>query len=335
MSPKELKQYNNPGSFGNAFKSKYNTRPERALVILMQRFAARVCQAIDGAVVKGGLGLEMRLDTPRTTRDADIIISASHNLDARLVDAGKIDLGDFLRYSVTTEPRRGVIDAPGMMYPGRRYTVHARFATGPGPWPGDPFRKFTAEISVRSPAASDTFQCGIDEFPQIPVVPIRIYSLPWQIAEKVHAYTDPRHRETSNLNLMRPRDLLDVCRCASATSQNAKIDSEDLRLALQETFKRRKMAAQHQQVVLQDLPEHLPMMPIIWEGSFQNEVQRSSLPWRTSAEAHRFAAQFLDPILSGSAAGAWDPGHQRWIAPVAEQAHEPSAAVVEATEPDE
>jgi hypothetical protein len=56
----------------------------------MQRFVARVCQQIDSAVFKGGLGLELRLDVPRTTKDADIIISGSHDLDQHLTAAGKL-----------------------------------------------------------------------------------------------------------------------------------------------------------------------------------------------------------------------------------------------------
>lgn len=312
MSTKPRKDYN-PGTFRSAFEAKYRSRPADITIIVMTRFAARVCQAIDTAVVKGGLGLEMRLDTPRATKDADLIISGSHDLGARLSEAGRIDLGDFLRYSVIADRSGATINAPGLAYAGQRYKVQARFGSGMGPWPGDPFRTFAAEISIRHPAGFDIFHSGFTEFPTIPLAPVRVYSLPWQISEKVHAYTDPRHRETTNPGLMRPRDLLDMCRCARATTKNARIEGSSLRDALEQTFVRRKQAAHDQHVVLQDLPRELPTMPPSWEEAFQRQVQSTSLPWRTSSAAHEAAARFLDPILGGAVVGAWDPAQQRWL----------------------
>ena len=314
MTAKPPKLYASPGAFETAFNSKYRGRPERALVILMQRFAARVCHVIDGAVVKGGLGLDLRLDTPRTTLDADIIISASHNLDNRLSEAGKLEMGDYLRFKVAPDAKWGEINAPSIAYSGKRYKVQALFTSGPGPWSAKPARSFSAEISVRHPAGFDTLESAIEEFPQIPAAPIRVYSLAWQIAEKVHAYTDPHHRESLNPDAMRPRDLVDICRCATATTPDARLNSSNLRSALVQTFDQRKSAALAKGVSLQDLPRHLPSMPASWEPAFLREVERSALRWKTSAEAHRVAAHLLGPVLDGSAEGDWDPAQQRWIA---------------------
>jgi hypothetical protein len=332
-SPKPPKQYKSPGSFKSAFDSKYRDKPGHALVVVMQRFSARVCKAIEGAVVKGGLGLEMRLDTPRTTKDADIIISAAYDLDRRLADAGGLDLGDYLRFSVTPERRGSKINAPGMLYPGVRYKVQARFTSGPGPWSSPPDRTFTAEISVRSPAGFDVFESRIEGFPLVPVAAVRVYSLSWQIAEKVHAYTDSRHTESQNPDLMRPRDLLDICRCSTARRVEAKITSVSLRAALEQTFERRKLVAQEHQVVLQDLPQQLPRMPESWETAFQREVQRSSLPWRNSLDAYKAAAQFLDPILEGSADGEWVPEQRRWVSAAGQVASSSEPPDVGRTEP--
>ena len=91
--------YGSPGQFKAAFDRRYREQP-RALIIMMERFAARVCQEIDSAVIKGGLGLELRLETPRTTKDADLVVSGSANLEVRLKQAGKMDLGDYLRFAV-------------------------------------------------------------------------------------------------------------------------------------------------------------------------------------------------------------------------------------------
>lgn len=309
-----IKRYKNPGEFMGAFRERFQGDRDRELVILMQRFAARVCEAVRGAVVKGGLGLEMRLDTPRTTKDADMIIAGSHDLDARLRYAGAVDLEDFLRFSVTPEKKAEIL-APGMPYPGKRYRVQVRFGTGPGPWPGQPYRSFAAEISVREPAGFDVVESALEGFPQATVAPIRVYSLHWQLAEKLHAYTDPRHVTATRPELMRPRDLLDVCRCAVARTPGAVLESESLRQALERTFDGRKAAAAAEGVQLQDLPRSLPRMPEAWEKAFVESVKQGALPWSSPAEAHALAARFLEPVLQNSAKGRWDPALQRWVAP--------------------
>jgi hypothetical protein len=304
------KTHKNPGAIRRAFDQMDRHDPGRALVLVMQRFVARVCQEIEGAVVKGGLGLELRLDTPRTTEDADIIIAGSQDLGTRLEAAGKLDLGEFLKFNVRPAKVER-FTSPGMPYPGSRYIIQAKFADGLPPWPGDVYRKFTLEVSVRKPAGFDLIVSELAGFPQAQSAPIRVYSLHWQIAEKVHAYTDPRHREAANKDLMRPRDLLDLCRCAVAVTPHAKVESSALRAALQQTFAIRKAATD---IVLQDLPAQLPTMPTAWLGAFDQQVTHASLPWKTSANAHALAAKFLDPILDGTATGTWDPAARVWAA---------------------
>lgn len=309
MTP-PTKTYKSPGAIRQAFDRKYRDNPARALVIVMQRFAARVCQQIESAVVKGGLGLELRLDTPRTTEDADIIIAGSHDLEARLEAAGQIDLGEFLKFRVRQDSGAQFV-VPGMPYPGKRYIIQALFADGSPPWSGSVYRKFTLEVSVRTPAGHDLIRDELADFPQAQPALIRVYSLHWQIAEKVHAYTDPRHTGADNKHLMRPRDLLDLCRCAVAVTPHAKVESSALRSALQQTFAARKAAAD---VELQDLPAQLPMMPDAWARAFDQQVKQASLAWTTPAIAHAVAGKFLDPILDGSAIGMWDPATQMWAA---------------------
>ena len=274
----------------------------------MQRFAARVCQKIDSAVVKGGLGLELRLDVPRTTKDADIIISGSHDLDQRLEAAGKVDLEDFLLFRVEPDKSTSTFEVPGMEYHGKRYKVQAFFADkniAPGQKPD---RKFTVKASIRSAAGYDTIESIWDGFDQVPPAGIRIYSLPWQIAEKVHAYTDLRHRESSNPDMMRPRDLLDICRCAVARTLDAPLRSDELRDALTMTFEYRKS----HDPSLHDLPNTLPPLPPDWVSSFEKQVEQDNLPWKTPKEAHSLAVEFIDPVLAHQATGTWNPDDRAW-----------------------
>lgn len=215
-----------------------------------------------------------------------------------------------MRFNVSLDKRDPTFTVPGMPYPARRFTIQAFFLDRK-PLPSDrPYRKFTLEVSIRNPASSDEFTSTWEGFDQIRPAVIRVYSLSWQIAEKVHAYTDPRHRDASNPDMWRPRDLLDICRCAVADVPAAKIDSTALRFALEETFAKRKVAAQD--VTLHDLPIQLPLLPIAWEAEFGKQVTQASLPWPTSTIAHALASRFLDPVLAGTATGAWQPATKTW-----------------------
>lgn len=158
------------------------------------------------------------------------------------------------------------------------------------------------------PAGYDTVQSTWEGFDQVPSAEIRIYSLPWQIAEKVHAYTDPHHRDCSNPDLMRPRDLLDPCRCATATTPAARLESHELRNALTRTFEHRRARdpSKHH------LPSTLPPLPTSWVDGFMRQVEQDALPWKSPEEAHALAARLIDPVLGDQASGTWDSQARVW-----------------------
>jgi hypothetical protein len=300
------KIYRSPRALSDAFARRTNDDPARGTALLMQRFAARVCEKIEGAVLKGGLGLELRLETLRTTKDADFIVSGSQDLDRRLAEAGLLDLGDFLKFAVRPDKSASTFVVPGMQYAGKRYIVQAYFADR-DPLPNQtPVRKFKIEVSIGSAASFDVFSNQWKAFPQVQQADIRVYSIHWQLAEKVHAYTDPRHRDTQMGDRMRPRDLLDFCRCA--VSSNVTMDAVALREALVSTFDRRRAA----EPTLPGLPARLPDFPGNWAEAFAAAVAEASLPWSTPQRAHSVAAQLLDPVLAGTAVGQWHPTLQRW-----------------------
>lgn len=91
----------NPHRIKVKFRQRYGGDPAHELVLVMQRFVARVCHEFPNAVAKGGLGLELRFGMRRSTKDADVIITGSHDLDARLERAGLLDLGDFMKFKVS------------------------------------------------------------------------------------------------------------------------------------------------------------------------------------------------------------------------------------------
>jgi hypothetical protein len=295
-------RYKSPSALREAFERRHRSEPARQLVLIMQRFAARVCRHIDGAVIKGGLGLELRLDTPRTTKDADTIIAGSHELEQRLQAAGMLDLGDFLRFRVIPDKQGPSFLVPGMPYPGQRFGVQAFFADR-WPAPNQPFRKFSVEISVREAAEFTTLESHWPGFEQVPRVELRVYDIHWQLAEKVHAYTDLRHRDATNSGMWRPRDLVDLCRCATS-STDLGLDADKLRHTLEQTFERRRQAAE----TLHALPGRLPELPSAWAAQFDQIITEAQLPW-TVDSAHELAARLIDPVLGGHAKGRWSPAH--------------------------
>jgi len=297
----ETNRYKSPGALKSAFERRYRSEPARVLVMIMQRFAARVCAHFDQAVIKGGLGLELRLETPRTTEDVDLIIAGSKDLDQRLSEAGQLDLGDFLRFMVMPDKTKSTFQVPGMPYPGKRYLIQAFFADRKPVATQQPFRRFKLEISIREPAAFDEYLSVWDGFEQVPPAQLRVYDIYWQLAEKVHAYTDPRHRDAVNSKMWRPRDLVDICRCA--TSPSIVIDAEKQHNALVQTFSRRKKADSS----LHDLPPELPGLPSTWIPSFEGLVVEAALPWKTPAQAHKVASDLIDPVLGERARGLWSP----------------------------
>ena len=72
--------------------------------MLADRYLARIATELgDSVVAKGGIALELRLPQARATQDLDVHVSGSsdHLLD-HLQVAGRIDLGDRLRFEISS-----------------------------------------------------------------------------------------------------------------------------------------------------------------------------------------------------------------------------------------
>jgi hypothetical protein len=88
----------------------------RRQMLVFDRFLARIGEAFgEGAVLKGGLVLEVRLERARTTRDIDLRLSGSPAaLLERLQEAGRLNLGDFMTFEVRADARHPEIAGPGV-----------------------------------------------------------------------------------------------------------------------------------------------------------------------------------------------------------------------------
>jgi hypothetical protein len=56
------------------------------------------------------------------------MIGSPDDVLARMQEAGRLDLGDYLLFEVAADPRHPEIDAEGMAYQGLRYRVEAQLA---------------------------------------------------------------------------------------------------------------------------------------------------------------------------------------------------------------
>lgn len=96
----------------------------------------------------------------------------------------------------------------------------------------------------------------------------------------------------------RPKDLVDILLIAGSEQ----LDAASLRDALERTFHEREQ---------QPLPSSLPPPPESWREPYRRLASQGNVEPELG-DAHAAAAEFLDPILAGRAAGAWDPQQRIW-----------------------
>lgn len=157
-----------------------------AMVIVAQ-FAATLTDD-DGApllLVKGGSSLELRRGIPdsRTSKDFDTV--ARHDIESvheRLADAGEIGWEGFT--AIFTLPED--IDVPGLVIKPRRFVAKLSYR-------GQPFASVPIEVSIVEAGNADQFDIlTSDALGLVGVaadVAVPCMTLPWQIAQKLHAVT--------------------------------------------------------------------------------------------------------------------------------------------------
>lgn len=258
--------------------------------VAFERFLVRLGVAAPGQwLLKGAFALDLRLGRSRTTRDIDLAtVEQQPTMMDALYAACQVPLDDFF----TFEARRTNALDRAVGFNAVRYSVSAELA-------GRRFEQFPLDVaSEESPVlepewirASDTLGFADIDPAEIPVV-----ALEQHLAEKVHAYTG-RYGAAGHES-SRAKDLIDLV----LISDLAEVDVARLWSALEATFDRRDQ---------QLLPPNLPVPPGNWSVAYANLAREVGLPTDLSL-GHREAASFLDPVLTGTAQGSWDPGSKRW-----------------------
>lgn len=295
-----IRVYSSPLAFKEALEARLRTRAQQEgrpmnrarQTLIMERFLARVVGEFgDTTILKGGLALELRLNSARATRDIDLrLYGHPRDIFRRLQVSGRVETGDFLLFEVMIDAEHPAIEADGLPYEGMRFIIEPFLA---GRRYGDPFG---LDVVLAEPCfgTPDVLQgTGILDFiglprPSFPSTPITAH-----IAEKLHAYTLPRPRPNS-----RVKDLPDIALLASIGG----LDSSILSGAIRETFLQRGT---------HPIPTSLPEPPTDWILPYRRMAQTNRLPWDDLEAVTTATRRFLDRVLTFHA-GTWDPEGWEW-----------------------
>ena len=296
------RNYASPEAFKQALEQRLRTTAKtgaafarKRQLLVFDRFLARVVAVLgDAATLKGGLVLELRIERARTTKDVDLrVVGTPDDILAKLQEAGRRDLGDFLTFEVGPDEDHPEILNDGMQYEGLRFRAECKLA---GKVYGQPFG---LDVAFGDPILGEpdrVVAADVLAFAGVPPPTLRLYPVETHIAEKLHAYTMPRPRPNS-----RVKDLPDIPLLATARP----IDAKRLRAALEQTFTFRKTHA---------LPTNLPAPVAAWTTPYAAMARDDQLTWGTLAEVTRAAQAFLDPVLAGDLDAIWEPVTWRWHA---------------------
>jgi hypothetical protein len=295
-----VRTYGSPAAFKEALEHRLRAKTPRGTIVartrqllVFERFLARVVAVFGDAVtIKGGVALELRIERARTTRDVDLrLIGPSKDVLARLQQAARLDLGDFLTFEIVPDADHPAIEADGMKYDGQRFRAECSLA---GKIYG---QRFGVDVAFGDPIFGESDAVLADDvlgFAGIAPPTLRLYPIETHIAEKLHAYTLPRKRPNSRI-----KDLPDLGLLAGSRL----IDAARLRGALEQTFTFR---ATH------DLPPRLPEPPIVWARPYAALARDDQLGWPSLEDIVVAARAFLDPVLQGQPVHRWDPSTWSW-----------------------
>ncbi|HWL88657.1 MAG TPA: nucleotidyl transferase AbiEii/AbiGii toxin family protein [Polyangiaceae bacterium] len=228
----------------------------------------------------------------RTTKDVDLrVIGSPDDVLAKLQQAARLDLGDFLAFEVGPDHEHPNIQNHGIQYDGMRFRSECLL---PGKLFGDPFG---VDVAFGDPILDEPEVMTADDilgFAGIAPPKLRLYPVETHIAEKLPAYTMPRARPNS-----RVKDLPDIALLAGTKA----IEAERLCAALEQTFAFRKT---------HHLPMSLPAPLDAWERPYAAMARADRLPWPTLIDVTNAAKAFLDPVLEGGLSATWDPSARQW-----------------------
>ena len=297
-----MRTYSSPEAFKQALEQRLRSATKtggefarRRQLLVFDRLLARIVAVLgDAATLKGGLVLELRLERARTTKDIDLrLVGSPDDILAKLQEAGRRNLGDFMTFEVGPDDDHPEIQNDGMQYDGLRFRAECRLA---GKVYGQPFG---VDVAFGDPILGQPDVVVAEDvmaFAGIAPPQLRLYPVVTHVAEKLHAYTMPRSRVNS-----RVKDLPDLALLATTQA----IDATHLRTALDQTFSFRKTHS---------LPMSVPAPPPAWESPYAAMAREDQLAWTTLGDVTEAVQSFLDPLLEGDLDATWNPTTWAWDA---------------------
>lgn len=263
-------------------------------LVVFDRFLARLQEAFHGrVVVKGGVALELRLAHARATKDIDAnVVGAVDRVADDLLTAAQADLGDWFQFILAPNREHPKIVGDGVRYGGVRFRGEARLG---GTIYGSAFG-VDVEIGPSIVGQPDLLETRpFLDFAGLAPTVVPAINRETHIAEKVHAYTQPRPRPNS-----RVKDLPDLALLA----MTGPIEAARIRRAIRSVFSARGT---------HEVPGQLPSPSPDWAVPYSRIATQNQLQWSTLAAVTTAASQFIDPVLAGYD-GMWSPLAWSWVA---------------------
>src|SRR5512145_2594265 len=261
--------YSSPEAFKQALEQRLRSATKtggefarRRQLLVFDRFLARIVAVLgDAATLKGGLCLELRLSRARTTKDIDLrLMGSSDDILAKLQDAGRRNLADFMTFELGPDDDHPEIQNDRMRYDGLRFRAECKLA---GKIYGQPFG---VDVAFGDPILGEPDVIVAEDllaFAGVAPPTLKLYPIETHIAEKLHAYTMPRTRPNS-----RVKDLPDLALLATAQ----RLDAQRLRTALEQTFAFRET---------HPLPTSVPTPLYAWRTPYEAMAREDQLVWAT------------------------------------------------------
>lgn len=266
------------------------TLPQLQRQIAYDRLLERLYAVDEGWVVKGATALLARDLGVRASIDVDVFRAAALEIAEReLREAIARDLDDWFVFEA--DPAQEAGDG------GAGLRVPVRALIGPTEWAAFHVDLVGNEVTMtgvpeQMPALARVTMLDIEQHGY------RVYPLVDHVADKIAATFDRYGKSRSPST--RYKDLVDLVAIASA----AAVEAEGQIAALRSEAKRRSI----------ELPTAFAVSSReVWKRGYEAEAARSLLKVAPNLEeALELMARFADPLLSGSARGAWDPSAASW-----------------------
>ncbi len=250
----------------------------------------RLYRVDDGWVIKGATALLARRVSVRHTLDIDVYRAGAIADVERLVrDAAGLDIGDWMHFDIGTSV---TVEAAGA----QASRAKVRSFVGTKLWAAFQIDIVADGILVTGEPDLALPLTAVDDRAVEERQPWRVYPLVDHIADKICAILEHHHGRAST----RVKDLIDLVAITqrgtvTADAEIRALTTEAARrhLTLPETF---------------DIPDRQ-----IWAPTYRSQARHTTgLHVADLDHAHRIVRAFVDPLLAGTATGAWNPATQCW-----------------------